>query len=51
MYYVVVEYESGSKTYEFSTLENAVEARDYAIKNGVIATILDKYGNILNIKK
>lgn len=50
MYYVVVEYESGTKTYEFSNLESAVEACKYAIKNGVKASILDEKENILVIK-
>lgn len=50
MYTVVVEYPSGTETYEFNSFENAVEAYKYSIEHGIIATVIDEYGNILVIK-
>lgn len=50
MYTVVVEFPDEVKTYEFSSLDDAKEVYNHANTNGVKATILDEYGDIIVIK-
>lgn len=50
MYTVIVEFENDPKTYEFYSIDDALEVYRHAIDNGLMAYIIDEFGDILHIR-